>query len=167
MSNKGKLYSGCKSELIPILSGMPKPVLDSRTKSATAVMFDMTPVMLKPKRAATFGQFAPLHLILFLQAYINSTTARLDVVWECYKKVGSIKTQTHQKRGATESRRTRITAETPVPQGKMYKFLADSGNKDELFKFLASKLVEKMNMPGCNILTIQREYGLSTQDLDI
>ena len=49
----------------------------------------------------------------------------------------------------------------------MYKFLADSGNKDELFKFLASKLVEKMNMPGCNILTIQREYVLSTQDLDI
>ena len=77
---------------------MPKPVLDSRTKSATAVMFDMTPVMLKPKRVATFGQLAPLHLISFLQAYINSTTARLDVVWECYKKVGSIKTQTHQKR---------------------------------------------------------------------
>ena len=48
----------------------------------------------------------------------------------------------------------------------MYTFLADSGNKDELFKFLASELAEKMNMPGCNIVTTQREYVLSTQDMD-
>ena len=48
----------------------------------------------------------------------------------------------------------------------MYTFLADNGNKDELFKFLASELAEKMNMPGCNIVTTQREYVLSTQDMD-
>ena len=48
----------------------------------------------------------------------------------------------------------------------MYTFLADSGNKDELFKFLASELAEKMNISGYNIVTTQPEYVLSTQDLD-
>ena len=170
LSNKGSLYSGSKSELIPLLPGMPNPSSDARTKSATAVIFDMAAVihMLKPKRAATFGQFAPAHLIPFLQAHLTDKTTRLDGVWETYKKVGSIKTQTHQKRGATEGRRTRITADTPVPQGKKYeKFLADNNNKDELFKFLSAELIEKINMPSCNVLTTQREYVLSTQELDI
>ena len=32
LSNKGKLYSGCKSDLIPILPGMPDPGIDSKNK---------------------------------------------------------------------------------------------------------------------------------------
>ena len=48
----------------------------------------------------------------------------------------------------------------------MYTFLADNGNKDELFKFLASELAEKMNMSGCDIVTTQREYVLSTKNMD-
>ena len=89
LSNKGSLYSGSKSELIPLLPGMPNPSSDARTKSATAVIFDMAAVihMLKPKRAATFGQFAPAHLIPFLQAHLTDKTTRLDGVWETYKKV--------------------------------------------------------------------------------
>ena len=41
LSNKGSLYSGSKSDLIPLLPGMPKPSSDPRTKFATAVIFDM------------------------------------------------------------------------------------------------------------------------------
>ena len=149
---------------------MPKPSSDPRTKFATAVILDMAAAfhMLKPNNiAATFGQFAPVHLIPFLKAHLTNKTTRLDGVWETYKKVRSIKTQTHQKRGDTAGRRTGITADTPVPQGKKYKFLADINNKDELFKFLSAELIEKINMPSCNVLTTQREYVLNTQELDI
>ena len=173
LSNKGNLYSGSKSDLIALLPGMPKPSSDDpRTKFATAVILEMAAAfhMLKPNNiAATFGQFAPVHLIPFLKAHLTNKTTRLDGVWDnMYKKVGSIKTQTHQKRGATKGRKTRITADTPVPQGKKYdKFLADINNKDELFKFLSAELIEKIIMPSCNVLTTQREYVLSTQELDI
>ena len=78
---------------------MPKPSSDPRTKFATAVILDMAAAfhMLKPNNiAATFGQFAPVHLIPFLKAHLTKKTTRLDGVWDnMYKKVGSIKTQTH------------------------------------------------------------------------
>ena len=128
----------------------------------------MAPVihMVKPKTAIKFGELAPLHLVPFLNAHINENTTRLDGLWECYKKSGSIKRQAHQKRGETASRRTRITAETPIPKEKQYKFLTDNNNKDELFQFNANELIEKMNIEGCNVITTKREYVLSTQDLD-
>ena len=133
------------------------------------MMFDMAPVihMIKPNKAVKFGELAAFHLIPYLKSHINGNTTRIDGVWESYKRFGSIKTQTHQKRGETASRRTRITADTPIPKGKLYnKFLTDSNNKDELFQFLANKLIEKMQLEACNIITTKREYVLSTQELD-
>ena len=125
--------------------------------------------MLKPgNKVEVFGDFAALTLIPFLENHVTpNVTTRLDGVWESYIR-NSIKAGTHDRRGQTANKRTRVSAQVPMPKGKEYqKFLNDINNKDKLFQFLADELMDKMRPEGCNVVTTKREYVLSTKELDV
>ena len=168
IASKGKLYTGNKSDLMDCIPGIPKPSRNLSSNAATVKLFDMAAVihMINPAKAMVFGEFADLHLIPFLQSHITDVTTRIDGVWETYKN-DSIKTQTRRMRGETASRRTRVSANAPIPKGKKYqKFLSDTNNKDELFQFLAEELTNKMRSSSCMFVTTKREFVLSNKDID-
>ena len=92
---------------------------------------------------------------------------RVDLATKETYKNDSIKTQTQRMRDETASRRTRVSANDPIPKGKEYqKFLSDTNNKDGLFQFLAEELTIKMRSSSCMFITIKREFVLSNKDID-
>ena len=92
---------------------------------------------------------------------------RVDLATKETYKNDSIKTQTQRMRDETASRRTRVSANDPIPKGKEYqKILSDTNNKDGLFQFLAEELTIKMRSSSCMFITIKREFVLSNKDID-
>ena len=71
---------------------------------------------------------------------MTDNTSRVDAIWDTYQEA-SFKSQTHAKRGATSSRRIRVSAKIPIPKGVTWqKFIKDNQNKDELFQFIGQEL---------------------------
>ena len=100
-------------------------------------MFDGPAVVhyLQPGTCATYDDYAN---DVFVPYMVNelSKVSRVDIVWDIYQP-DSLKGTTRERRG-TGTRR-RVHASTRIP-GNWQSFLRNDENKQELFRFLATKL---------------------------
>lgn len=133
LSEFGKLrLPSSKSDLLKciIKSQHPEPPsqFDSRICDG-AVIVHCLPVT----GVVTFDDYADN---VFVPYICNQASQRVDVVWDTYVP-DSLKESTREKRG--KGVRRKVGGGTKLPP-KWMQFLRDSLNKEELFKFLTSKV---------------------------
>ena len=139
---------------------MPAPGRSKAVKINTMVILDMAAVIhiIKPQRARIFGEYTQMQLLPYMQSQMTENTSRVDAIWDTYQEA-SLKSQTRAKRGETSSRRTRVSAKIPIPNGvEWQKFFNDNQNKDELFQFIGQEL---------HMCTVESTYHHLTTKVDV
>ena len=65
LSDRGKLRSGTKSDILSCLPGMPGPGRTPAAREASVVVLDMAAVIhiIKPQRASVFGEYTEMQLL--------------------------------------------------------------------------------------------------------
>ena len=101
LSDKGKLRTGTKSQILGCLPSMSGYGHDPTPKQASVVILDMAAVihMVRPTRANVLGEYTSMHLLPFMESQKTPRTTKIDAVWDCYHK-HSLKNQTRTKRQA-------------------------------------------------------------------
>ena len=101
LSDKGKLRTGAKSQILGCLPFMQEYGHDPTPKQASVVILDMAAVIhiLRPTRAKVFWEYTSMHLLPFMESQKTPRSTRIDAIWGCYHK-HSLKNQTHTKRQA-------------------------------------------------------------------
>ena len=130
LSDRGKLRSGTKSDILGCLPGMPGPGRTLAAREASVVVLDMAAVVhiIKPQRASVFGEYTKMQLLPYLESHMMDSRTRVEAIWDTYTET-SLKSQTRIKRGGT-----RVSDKIPIPKGAQWQlFVKDSQNKDELF----------------------------------
>ncbi|KAG7159537.1 hypothetical protein Hamer_G004177 [Homarus americanus] len=94
--------------------------------------------MFKPGGSRTFQEYSTAVFIPYIESQFENRS-RLDLVWDCYLKSGSLKATVRCSRG--KGIRRRITASGPLPSN-WQNFLLNSDNKEELFSFLSEQVVQ-------------------------
>jgi len=102
----------------------------------------------------TFDQYADQVFLSYVMKQLESSR-RVDVVWDKYIPT-SIKESTREKRG--KGIRRRVEGSNKLP-GNWADFLRDSTNKQELFKFLSSKIA--------NMKCPERKEVVTTSDATV
>ncbi|KAG7176822.1 hypothetical protein Hamer_G000003 [Homarus americanus] len=103
----------------------------------TSIILDGPAVveMLKLGGSRTFQEYSTAVFIPYIESQLEYRS-RLDVVWNCYLKSGSLKATVRCNRG--KGIRRRVTASGPLPSN-WQNFLRNSDNKEELFSFLSEQ----------------------------
>lgn len=169
LSDRGKLRSGTKSDILACLPGMPTSGRSPAVKEASVVVLDMAAVVhiIKPKSANVFGDYTQMQLLPYLESQMTDNTTRVDAVWDTYKEA-SLKSQARVKRGGTGMRRTRVSAKIPLPKGAQWQtFLKDCQNKDDLFQFISQELQSCTADSQYQLLTTKADLVLSNQPTDV
>jgi hypothetical protein len=143
LSEFGKLHlPNVKSELLKCLQlpTQPEPPLSCDCKVLDgAVIVHCLPTT----GVVTFDEYAEKVFVPYLRMQLHSAK-RLDIVWDTYLP-DSLKQCTRNKRG--KGVRRKVSGQTKLPS-KWMDFLCDSKNKEELFAFLTSKVVDVAFPPG-------------------
>ncbi len=112
LSQDGRLRFGTKADLL----GSLEQLVESRhdEPQTTSVILDGAVIvqMLKPNHSKTFMEYAKNEFIPYILSQLQHQS-RLDLVWDCYVKTGSLKTAARAKRG--RGTRRRVTAFTTIP----------------------------------------------------
>ena len=173
LSDKGKLRTGTKSQILGCLPSMPGYGHDPTPKQASVVILDMAAVihMVRPTRAkgVYIGEYTSTHMLPFMESQKTARTTRMDAVWDCYHK-HSLKNQTRTKRQAGGGiQRTRVSTKIPLPRGKDWQqFLSINQNKDDLFKYLSTELISATaSTTACCVISTSGQNALLNQPLDL
>ncbi|KAG7168438.1 putative nuclease HARBI1-like 24 [Homarus americanus] len=94
--------------------------------------------MLKPGGSRTFQEYSTVVFISNIESQLEYRS-RLDLVWDCYLKSGSLKATVRCNRG--KGIRRRVTASGPLPSN-WQNFLRNSDNKEKLFSFLSEQVMQ-------------------------
>jgi len=78
LSDRGKLRSGTKSDILGCLPRMPGPGQTPAAREVSVVVLDMAAAVhiIKPQRASVFGEYTEMQLL----PYLDRTT-RVDAIW--------------------------------------------------------------------------------------
>ena len=140
LSNEGLIRTGKKCDLLDCLpsnetTSNDSPKVDAKVFNGPAVVH-----YLQSGTCATFDDYAN---DVFVPYMVNelSKVSRVDIVWDIYRP-DSLKGTTRERRG-TGTRR-RVHASTRIP-GNWQSFLRNDENKQELFRFLATKCIHYQN----------------------
>ncbi|KAG7177316.1 hypothetical protein Hamer_G000627, partial [Homarus americanus] len=87
--------------------------------------------MLKPGGSRTFQEYSTAVFIPYIESQLEYRS-RLDLVWDCYLKSGSLKAAGFGRH---------VTASGPLPSN-WQNFLRNSDNKEELFSFLSEQVMQ-------------------------
>lgn len=117
--------------------------------SADMVIFDGAALlhMIRPRTPTTFDDYA-LHIASHIRHQFEGAVKRVDIIFDVYKSE-SLKAPLRQKRGG--GKRQRVEAQKNVP-GNWNLFLRNDGNKTDLFKFVAERVVAS-TFPGLVVVT--------------
>ncbi|KAG7175243.1 hypothetical protein Hamer_G001271 [Homarus americanus] len=94
--------------------------------------------MFKPGGSSTFQEYSTAVFIPYIESQLEYRS-RLDLVWDCYLKSGSLKATVRCNHG--NGIRRRGTASGPVPSN-WQNFLRNSDNKEELYSFLSEQVMQ-------------------------
>ena len=169
LSDRGKLRSGTKFDILGCLPDMPGPERTPEARETSVVVFDMAAVVhiIKPQRASVFGEYTEMQLLRYLESHMMDRTTRVDAIWDTYTET-SLKSQTRIKRGGTASRRTRVSDKIPISKGAQWQlFLKDGQNKDELFQFISLELQRNTINSQCHLFTTKADIVLSNKPTDL
>ena len=95
--------------------------------------------MVRPTYGTNYQQYVVRHFMPFIINSLTNSASRLDIIWDIYPD-HNLKAQAQAKRsnpGVT----TIVEGSTPVPRD-WNKFLANSRNKVQLFRFLSKAVIE-------------------------
>ena len=95
--------------------------------------------MVRPTYGTNYQQYVVRHFMPFITNYLTNSTSRLDIIWDIYPD-HNLKAQAQAKRG-NPGVTTIVEGSTPVPRD-WNKFLANSRNKVQLFRFLSKAVIE-------------------------
>ena len=156
LSNKGKLHTCTKSDLIDVLqSKVTLP--ETKTESDVLIVDGATLVnTVAPRTPKTFEEYAREDILLQVE-YYSTKHKRTDIIFDVYHQ-SSLKAEARCKRGKAIRKRVTATSKTP---SNWQSFLRDSSNKTELFNFLADKVAE---MTAGNPVIITKEENAITSD---
>ena len=137
MSDQGKLRSGTKSDVLQCLT-IPKL---TPPDGVTVKVLDGPAVvrMVRPTYGTNYQQNVVRHFMPFITNSLTNSTSRLDIIWDIYPD-HNLKAQAQAKRG-NPGVTTIVEGSTPVPRD-WNKFLANSRNKVQLFRFLSNAIIE-------------------------
>ena len=136
LSETGQLRGGQKADLIKCLPNSSSQCTIQPTIDAAILDGAVIVQMLKPGTAQTFEDYFSYVFAPYIARQLE-TVQRVDVVWDVYHE-DSLKRCTREKRGY--GRRRKVLASTRIPSD-WKGFLRVDGNKDELFKLLAEKVM--------------------------
>lgn len=141
LSDLGQLRGGQKADLLKCLPSTPgdsQPVAD-------AVILDGAVIvqMLQPRTARTFDDYFNTVFKFYVLKHLDMAN-RVDLVWDVYLE-DSLKRSQREKRGSGQRRK--VLGTTKIPND-WQSFLRVDDNKDELFKFLANKVLHVCNVKG-------------------
>ena len=136
LSETGQLRGGQKADLIKCLPNSSNQCTIQPTIDAAILDGAVIVQMLKPGTAQTFEHYFNYVFAPYITRQLE-TVQRVDVVWDVYHE-DSLKRCTREKRGY--GRRRKVLASTRIPSD-WKGFLRVDGNKDELFKLLAEKVM--------------------------
>ncbi|KAG7177937.1 hypothetical protein Hamer_G026516 [Homarus americanus] len=94
--------------------------------------------MFKPGGSRTFQEYSTAVFIPYIDSQLEYRS-RLDLVWDCYMKSGSLKATVRCNHG--KGIRRRVTASGLLPSN-WQNFLRNSDNKDELFSFVSEQVMQ-------------------------
>ena len=137
LSDKGKLRSGKKSDIIECLKISSCPMNDVSMKilDAAAIVH-----MVRPTKAANFQQYVERHFFPFVQSMTSaSTITRLDLIWDTYPDQ-SLERLTQEKRGASAGCRTKVQGSTPIPSD--WKVIVHPSNSADLSQLMPCDHIE-------------------------
>ena len=149
LSNKGKLHTCTKSDLVDVLQA--KVTLPETKPESDILIVDGAALVnnLAPRTPKTFEEYAREDILPKVE-YYSTKHKRTDIIFDVYHQ-SSLKAEARCKRGKAIRRRVTATSKTP---SNWQSFLRYSTNKTELFHFLAwqraiqlSWLKEKMLSP--------------------
>ena len=163
LSHFGKIRHGTKSNLVACIERVKGVQYTTEAPSVDEVMLDGAALinMLVPGLSKTFQQYSD-HVFL---PYIRNKAEgvqRVDVVWDRYFS-HSLKTTARKRRG--KEIRRRVKPDTTIP-GNWPAFLREEDNKEELFSFLADKLMRLQPEDGV-IVTTKSEKVLCNKTRDL
>ena len=143
LSETGQLRGGQKADLIKCLPNSSNQCTIQPTIDAAILDGAVIVQMLKPGTAQTFEDYFNYVFAPYITRQLE-TVQRVDVVWDVYHE-DSLKRCTREKRGY--GRRRKVLASTRIPSD-WKGFLRVDGNKDELFKLLAEKVMLLISTRG-------------------
>ena len=137
LSDQGKLRSGTKSDVLQCLT-IPKL---TPPDDVTVNMLDGPAVvhMVRPAFGTNYQQYVVRHFMPFITNSLTNSKSRLDIIWDIYPD-HNLKAQAQAKRG-NPGVTTIVEGSTPVSRD-WNKFLANSRNKVQLFRFLSNAVIE-------------------------
>ncbi|KAG7169067.1 hypothetical protein Hamer_G026031 [Homarus americanus] len=94
--------------------------------------------MLKPRGSRTIQEYSTAVFIPYIELQLEFRS-RLDLVWDCYLKSGSLKATVRCNHG--KGIRRCVTVSGPLPSN-WQNFLCNSDNKEELFSFLSKQFMQ-------------------------
>ena len=135
LAKLGQLRDGQKADLLKCLPESPslgKPEAD-------AVILDGSVIvqMIKPTTARTFDEYFTIVFATYVLRHFEAGK-RVDLVWDLHKD-DSLKKSIREKRGSGQRRK--VLGSTRIPLDWKL-FLRVDANKDELFRFISSKVRE-------------------------
>ena len=152
LSNEGLIRTGEKRDLLDCLptnetTSNDSPKVDAKVFDGPAVVH-----YLQPGTCVTFDDYAN---DVFVPYMVNelSKVSRVDIVWDIYRP-DSLKGTTRERRG-TGTRRL-VHASTRIP-GNWQSFPRNDENKQELFRFLATKCIHAFT--GCDAVSFFARHG--------
>ena len=95
--------------------------------------------MVRPTYGTNYQQYVVRHVMPFITNSLTNSTSRLDIIWDIYPD-HNLKAQAQATRG-NPGVTTIVEGSTPVPRD-CNKFLANSRNKVQLFRFLSKAVIE-------------------------
>ena len=95
--------------------------------------------MVRPTYGTNYQQYVVHHFMPFITNSLTNSTSRLDIIWDIYPDQ-NLKAQALAKRG-NPGVTTIVEGSTPVTRD-WNKFLANSRNKVQLFRFLSKAVIE-------------------------
>ena len=137
LSDQGNLRSGTKSDVLQCLT-IPKL---TPPDDVTVKVLDDPAVghMVRPTYGINYQQYVVRHFVPFITNSLTNSTSRLDIIWDIYPD-HNLKAQAQANRG-NPGVTTIVEGSTPVPRD-WNKFLANSRNKVQLFRFLSKAVIE-------------------------
>ena len=135
LAKLGQLRDGQKADLLKCLPESPSVA----KPEADAVILDGAVIvqMLKPTTVRTFDEYFTIVFATYVLRHFE-VAKRVDLVWDLYKD-DSLKKSVREKRGSGQRRK--VLGSTRIPSD-WKSFLRVDANRDELFRFIASKVRE-------------------------
>ena len=160
LCDTGKLHSGQKSQLANILEATISP--PDKQSEYNAIIIDGSSLVysLSANTSKNFEEYAVQDVVPKIQMY-SSKYERTDIIFDVYW-TSSLKAETRSNRGMEGRRRVTDKAKVP-PNWKS--FLRDSDNKNELFRFLADKIVTLC--PDNVVVVTKGEQALSNKPINL